>query len=66
MVLGGFWEAENIDFRIFSDVFSKPNLSCVSDKPKIAKKRANHGADAFLERGSGGREAPGEKQKEGL
>ena len=48
MVLGGFGEAKILNFQVFFDVFSKPNLSCVSDRPKIAKKRTKSTADAQL------------------
>ena len=49
-ILGGFWEAKNLDFRTFFDVFSKSFLKRVSKRPKIApsrpkrRRRQNFGA----------------------
>ena len=38
-VLGGFWEAKILDFRIFFDVFSKHFSSNVLEGKKIEKNR---------------------------
>ena len=40
-VLRGFWEAENLDFRIVFDVFSKQKSKCVLEVKKIRKKTRN-------------------------
>ena len=38
MVLGGFGEAKNLDFRIFFVIFSKQNVEDVLNGEKIEKK----------------------------
>ena len=38
MVLGGFWELKNIDFRTFFDLFCMQNLNEFSEGEKIEKK----------------------------
>ena len=49
-VLGRLWDAKNLDFRIFFDVFSKSFLKRVSKRQKIApsrpkrRRRQNFGA----------------------
>ena len=64
-VLRGFWEAENLDFRIVFDVFSKQKSKCVLEVKKIEKKRATRGQRKIF--GSARRNArpPGERKREG-
>ena len=64
-ILGGFWEAENLDFRIFFDDFSKQISKHVLEGQKMRKNREKTADSNFLGRGAGGRRLPGEKYKEG-
>ena len=64
-ILGGFWEPEILDFRIFFDVFSKQILKRVSEEKKIDQNGPKDADDGFWGRGSGGPRAPGERKREG-
>ena len=65
MVLIGFWEAKNLDFRLFFDIFSKQKSKCVLEAKKIEKKRPTRDRGRIF--GSARRNArpPGERKREG-
>ena len=64
-VLGGFWKARNLDFRMFFDVFSKQTSKCVLEAKKVEKKRPPGDRRKFF--GSAWRNArpSGERKREG-
>ena len=64
-VLGGFWEAQILDFRIFFDVFSKHFSNNFLEGQKIEKKSPTRQQDTHF--GSARRNAhpPGERKREG-
>ena len=56
-VLGGFWEAKILDFRIFFDVFSKSFLKHAREEQKNRFKRPENAEGANLV--AGFRSSPG-------
>ena len=61
MVLGCFWEAKILDFRICFDVFSKLISKRVSKSEKNGPRREKNAEGGFLDLDSGGPQAPGER-----
>ena len=64
-VLGEFWEAETLDFRIFFVIFSMQNFDCNFEGPKIEKKSRQDGECENLALDSGRPRLPGERNREG-
>ena len=65
MVLGGFWESKNLDFRIFLDVFSKQKSKCVLEAKKNEKKCKKSYVEGFLGRPGGMRGLLGREKERG-
>ena len=64
-VLGGFWEAKIVDFRIFFDVFSMHFSSNVSESQKIKEKSPKKPLVIFLGRPCGMRGLRGREKERG-
>ena len=70
-ILGGFWEAKNLDFRILFDDFSKQILEDVLEGQKIEKTTVKTKKTAILGRPGGmcvarGRDREGVRRDLGL
>ena len=65
MVLGGFWESKNLDFRIFLDVFSKQKSNSFWKPQKIRKNTTRRTVEGFLGRPGGMRGLPGREKERG-
>ena len=61
MILGGFGEAKNLDFRTFIVIFSKQILKDVLESQKIEKKTAKTKKIAIFGRPGGMCGGPGER-----
>ena len=61
-VLGGFWEAKILNFRIFFDVFSMSFFKHDSEGPKIDPRAEQETESALRKLGSGDPQAPGERK----
>ena len=64
-ILGGFWEAKIINFRIFSHVFWKQISNNVSEAQKIENKVELHGSYQILVLRSGGLMLLGREKERG-
>ena len=64
-VLGEFWKAQIVDFRIFFDVFSKDFSNCISEGQKIEKKRPTKEQDTHFGAGLAKCAASGGEKKRG-
>ena len=62
-ILGGFWEAQIINFCIFSYVFWKQISNNVLEAKKIEKNVELDGSYQILALDSGAPHAPGEKKR---
>jgi len=64
-VLGGVWEANIVDFRIFFSFFSMQNLECNLEGQKIKKKTKRQQITASWGEVGGHLEAPGKENRMG-
>ena len=62
-ILGGFWEAKIINFRVFSHVFWKQISNNILKAKKIEKNVELDGSYQILALDSGAPHAPGEKKR---